>query len=67
MQTIDVHDLPEPVAKATEAMVETLRQTTTDHEHRDESVIEAWLKRARGAAVAGVTTDAIMAATRGEQ
>ncbi len=26
MQTIDVHDLPEPVAKAIEAMVQSLRQ-----------------------------------------
>jgi hypothetical protein len=28
VQTIDVHDLPEPVAKAIEAMVQSLRQTT---------------------------------------
>lgn len=28
MQTIDVHDLPEPVAKAIEVMVQTIRTQT---------------------------------------
>jgi hypothetical protein len=33
----------------------------------DLSALEEWLKQARGAAAPGVTTDALMQATRGEQ
>ena len=63
MQSIDVHDLPEPVAKAIEAMVQTLRQAKI----LELSIaVDEWLVNARGAAMAGVTTDAIILESRGE-
>ena len=63
MQSIDVHDLPEPVAKAIEAMAQTLRQAKTPEPG---IAVDEWLVNARGAAMPGVTTDGILAATRGE-
>jgi hypothetical protein len=46
MRTIDVHDLPEPVAKAIELMVETIRsQVAADKNGQDRSInieIPAW-------------------------
>jgi len=63
MQSIDVHDLPEPVAKAIEAMVQTLRPEKAPEPG---IAVDEWLESARGAAMPGVTTDGILAKTRGE-
>ena len=57
-----IETLPDPQVDQLTRWLETLRQRRIKPPH-----VESWLKRARGAALPGVTTNDVMTLTRGEE
>ena len=57
-----IETLPDPQVDQLTRWLETLRQRRIKPRH-----VENWLKRARGAALPGVTTNDVMTLTRGEE
>jgi hypothetical protein len=57
-----IEQLPEPLVEELARWLEKRRTKPTKLPE-----VEAWLQTAGGAAVTGVTTDTVMAATRGEE
>jgi hypothetical protein len=57
-----IEKLPEPQVEELSRWLEERRTSRINSPH-----IDAWLQAASGAAVRGITTDAIMNATRGEE
>ena len=57
-----IEKLPASQVEELAEWMETLRMRRTPH-----PVVESWLQRARGAALAGETTAKVMAITRGEE
>jgi hypothetical protein len=57
-----IEKLPDAQVDQLARWLQTLRQTRTTP-----PPVESWLQRARGVALPGVTTDDVMASTRGEE
>ena len=57
-----IENLPDPQVDELARWLETLRQR-----RMTPAPVESWLKRARGAALPGATTNDVMTLTRGEE